>query len=174
MGNFYTNITVRSADRQAVIEYMRTAGRPCFVSPTSRGFTTVYDRISDEQDILDLERLALELSSRFQCLALAVLNHDDDVLWIGLAGSGSWLTQYESDRILSGNAWRLASEFKVPGLLPLIWLFMRWPFMLFQIWRHELLAWALDIPKSSVGLGYRYLSRGERPAADDPGKFERI
>jgi hypothetical protein len=174
MGNFYTNITLKTSDREEVIEYMRVHGRACFVSPTSRGFTTVYDRIADEQDLRDLENLALDLSSRFQCIALAVLNHDDDILWLALAGNGNWLTQYQSDQILSGSAWRLASAFNVPGLLPLIWVSMRWPIILFQIWRHSLIAWALGIPGSSVGFGYRYLSRGEHPSANDITEFEKI
>jgi len=103
-----------------------------------------------------------------------VLNHDDDILWIGLARAGNWLTTYDSSEMFSGSAGRLASEFKVLGLLPLLWLAMRWPFILFQIWRHALIAWTLGIPNSSVGFGYRYLSRGERPSGDHMGGFDSI
>lgn len=174
MGNFYTNVTLRSTDRHEIIEYMRAHGRGCFVSPTSQGFTTVYDRICDEQDIRDLEALALDLSSRFQCTALAVLNHDDDILWMGLARGGTWLTIYRSDQMFSGSAWRLAAELRVLGLLPLIWILLRWPIIVFQIWRHVLLAWSLGIPNSTVGVGYEYLSAGERPPGNDAGDFDRV
>lgn len=173
MGNFYTNITLRTSDRGEIIEYMRSQGRACFVSPVSRGFTTVYDRICDEQDIRDLEGLALDLSRQFRCIALAVLNHDDDVLWMSLARNGDRLTTYRSDRIVSGSAFRLASEFAVLGLLPLVWIAMRWPIILFQIWRHSILAWSLGVPNFSVGFGYRYLSNGERPV-DNAGEFESV
>jgi len=59
MGNFYTNVTLRNAERQAVIEHMRAQGRSCFVSPTYYGFTTIYDRLCEEQDTRDLEALAM-------------------------------------------------------------------------------------------------------------------
>lgn len=174
MGNFYTNVTLRTTERQAVIEYMRAQGRPCFVSPIFRGFTTIYDRLCEEQDLHDLETLAADLSSQFHCSALAVLNHDDDVLWIGLARDGEWVTTYKSDQILSGSAWSLAREFRVLGLLPLVWFLMRLPIVLFEIWRHGGLASALGIPTCTVGLGYRYLSRGERPSSPNDEQFESI
>jgi len=119
MGNFYTNVTLRTTERQALIEHMRAQGRSCFVSPTYNSFTTIYDRLCEGQDPSDLEALATDLSSQFHCSALAVLNHDDDVLWMGLARQGKWLTTYHSDQVLSGSAWQLAQEFKVIGLLQL-------------------------------------------------------
>lgn len=174
MGNFYTNVTLRTTERQAVIEYMRAQGRPCFVSPILRGFTTIYDRLCEEQDVRDLETLAADLSSQFRCSALAVLNHDDDVLWVGLARDGEWVTTYNSDQILSGSAWSLAHEFRVLGLLPLVWFLMRLPIVLFEIWRHGGLASALGVPSFTVGLGYKYLSRGERPSSANTDQFESV
>jgi hypothetical protein len=173
MGNFYTNVTLRTAERQALIEHMRARGRSCFVSPTYNGFTTIYDRLCEEQDTSDLEALATDLSSRFHCSALAVLNHHDDVLWMGLAREGKWLTTYHSDQVSSGSAWRLAKDFKVIGLVPLVWFLMRWPVVLFEIWRHGALASVLGIPKVTVGFGYKYLSRGERPH-EDAEQFESV
>jgi len=166
MGNFYTNVTPRTSERQALIGHMRALGRNCFVSPTYDGFTTIYDRLCEEQDLPDLEALAADLSLRFHCAALAVLNHEDDVLWMGLAREGEWITAYHSDQVSSGSAWQLAKEFKVLGLLPLVWFLMRWPFALFEIWRHGALASVLGIPNATVGFGYKYLSRGERPDKD--------
>jgi hypothetical protein len=174
MGNFYTNVILRTIDRQAVITHMRDHGRACFVSSTSREFTTVYDRLCEDQDLDHLETLAVELSSRFHCAALAVLNHDDDVLWIGLVRDGEWITRYSSDRIWSGNAWQLAREFKAVGLLPLVWFLMRWPIVLFEVWRHSAMASVLGIPKVSVGFGYDYLSRGERPFSKNGDQFENV
>jgi hypothetical protein len=174
MGNFYTNVTLRTEQRQALIEHLRELGRNCFVSPTVRGFTTVYDRLCEEQDVGDLEALASELSSRFRCTALAVLNHDDDILWMGLAAEGVWLGAYQSDEMFSGSAWQFASEFKVVGLFPLIWFLMRWPLVLFEIWRHAAIASTLGIPRFSVGFGYKYLSRGERPSAENADQFESV
>jgi len=61
MGNFYTNVTLRTAERQALIEHMRAQRRSCFVSPTYNGFTTIYDRICEEQDIRNLEVFTTDL-----------------------------------------------------------------------------------------------------------------
>jgi hypothetical protein len=174
MGNFYTNVTLRTTVRKEVIEHMRAQGRSCFVSPVIRGFTTVYDRLCEEQDVHDLEALAEDLSSAFHCSALAVLNHDDDVLWIGLTRDGKGITTYNSEQILSGSAWKLAQEYRVLGLVPLVWFLMRWPIVLFAIWRHGGLASALGIPNFSVGFGYRYLSRGERPLNANADQFESV
>jgi len=153
---------------------MRAQGRTCFVSPISRGFTTIYDRLCEEQDVNDLETLAADLSSRFHCAALAVLNHDDDVLWIGLAREGEWVTTYNSGQISSGSAWRLALEFRVLALLPAVWFLMRWPIVLFEIWRHGAMVSALGIPNFTVGFGYNYLSRGERPSSANADQFESV
>lgn len=172
MGNFYTNIALRTEERQGIIDHMRERGRLCFVSPTSRGFTAVYDRICEDQNVADLEALTTELSARFHCLAFAVLNHHDDVLWIGLARDGRWMTTYVSDEPFSGSAWRIASEFGVLGLLPLLWASMRWPLFLFQIWRHGAIASSIGLPDFTVGFGYEYLSRGERPSTPGTGEFE--
>jgi hypothetical protein len=174
MGNFYTNITLRTIERRAVTEYMRAQGRSCFVSPSRSGVTTVYDRLCEEQDIHDLETLAVELSSQFHCTAFAVLNHDDDVLWIGLARNGEWITTYSSDQIFSGSAWKLAREFGVLGLLPLVWFLLRWPIVLFAMFRHRAIIAALGIPEFTVGFGYRYLSRGERPSSVKADEFESV
>jgi hypothetical protein len=151
---------------------MRAQGRMGFVSPTSRGFTTVYDCLCGQQDVRDLEALASDLSSQFHCAALAVLNHHDDVLWIGLARNGEWVTTYQSDQVLNGSAWRLAREVSVSGLFPLVWFLMRWAAVLFEIWRHSAIASALGIPNFTVGLGYTYLSRGERPSSENADQFE--
>jgi len=174
MGNFYTNVTVRTTERQELIEYMREQRRTCFVSPTSRGFTTIYDRLCEEQDIHDLETLATELSLRFHCTAVAVLNHDDDVLWMGVAHDGNWVTTYRSDEVLSGSAWNLARELRVLGLFPLVALLMRWPFVLFEIWRHQAITAVLGIPNFTVGFGYDSLSRGERPMSGATDEFENV
>lgn len=174
MSNFYTNITLRTSDRSEIVEYMRGQNRPCFISPTTSGYTTVYDRYCEEQDVRELENLASDLSSRLHCLALAALNHDDDVLWVGVVNDGKWVTSYQSDQILSGSAWRLASAFKIAGLMPLVWLLMRWPIVLFEVWRHAAIGSTLGLPKFTVGLGYTYLLRGERPPGENPDSFERV
>jgi hypothetical protein len=140
----------------------------------SRGFTTIYDRLCEEQDLHDLRTLAADLSLQFHCAALAVLNHDDDLLWLGLVRNGEWITTYRSDRSSSGSAWKLAHEFRARGLLPLVWFLLRWPVVLFETWRHGALASVLGIPQVSVGFGYTHLSEGDWPSSMNADQFERV
>ena len=114
MGNFYTNATLRTTERQAVIEPMRAQGRMAsFRQPlaSSQPCTTAW---CGQQDVRDLEALASDLSSQFYYAALAVLNHHDDVLWIGLARNGEWVTTYQSNQVLSRSALRLARKLAFP------------------------------------------------------------
>ena len=114
MGNFYTSVTLRTTERQAVIEPVRAQGRMAsFRQPfaVSQPCTTAW---CGQQHVRDLEALASELSWQFYCALLAVLNHHDDVLWIGLARNGEWVTTYQSDQLLSGSAWRLARKLAFP------------------------------------------------------------
>lgn len=94
MGNFYTNIVLRDKDADAVAASMTEMNRRAYVSPTSLG-TIVFDERCDTQDLEELERLARQLSRRHGP-ALAVCNHDDDVLWYALADGGRVLDRYNS------------------------------------------------------------------------------
>ena len=174
MGNFYTNIALRTTARDAILERMRSEGRTCFISPTSGGFTAVYDRLCDDQRLEELEALTSNLSSEFHCSALAALNHDDDILFIGIARDGQWIMSYRSDQTFSGSALKLAWEFNVLMLAPLVWFLMRAP-CLFETWRHQAIAATLRIPNFTIGLGFRYLMQGDRPWwRNDGEQFELV
>src|SRR5256885_10876113 len=80
MGSFYTNITLRTTQQFAVIDALKAQHRDAFVSRAENGCVVVCDRETEEQDIEELNSLASSLSGTFRCPALAVLNHDDDVL----------------------------------------------------------------------------------------------
>ena len=89
MGNFYTNITLRGPDQAAVATFLRQARRAAYVAPRHAGGTTVYDERCEAQDPQLLGELATALSRHFACPALAVLNHDDDILALLKLGCGS-------------------------------------------------------------------------------------
>src|SRR2546426_5164391 len=78
MGHMYTNITLAGPDLSAVEELLRRAGRTAYVL-VRPGFWVVYDKASEQQDGT-VESLARQIAAGIGCSALAVTNHDDDVL----------------------------------------------------------------------------------------------
>jgi hypothetical protein len=86
MGNFYTNYTLRGPSQQAVAAAL--AGRAAFVTPAHNGSVVVFDEKSESQDLGAIAEFAARLSREFDCPVLALLNHDDDILWYQLYLSG--------------------------------------------------------------------------------------
>jgi hypothetical protein len=94
MGNFYTNYTLRGPAQKDVAAAL--AGRNAIVTPPISGSLVVFDEASDDQNHDHIAELAEMLSSRFQCPVLAVLNHDDDILWYQLYDNGRLTDEYDS------------------------------------------------------------------------------
>ncbi len=174
MGNFYTNITLRSHQAR-IIELLEREERTAYVTPTVSGCTVVCDHESDEQDTDVLQELAALLSRELSCVAFAVLNHDDDVLLYWLYENGHLTDQYDStpnyfseneneDALPSGgDAYRLCHAFGVMQNVAEVEDVLRTPSFsedehyLFAIERHADLVEALGVPLFSVGLGYTYI-----------------
>ena len=183
MGNFYTNITLRGPDQKQALEVLIYNGRSAFVAPTSNGFTVVFDQQCEQQDIDVLEAVASDLSSHFRCPALAILNHDDDILVYKLFDGGSLVDEYDSSPSYfdpeagpsspeGGDASKLCRLMgqgqnieEVEGILRRT-LIDKGSY-LSEIDRHGELVKTLGIPSYSVGLGYRYIERGEIPEGLD-------
>src|ERR1017187_6166492 len=93
MGNFYTNYTLRGPSQQSVAAAL--AGRSAIVTPAQDGCVVVFDEESDEQNQEIIAELASRLSGELRCSLLAVLNHDDDILWYQLYLSGELVDEYD-------------------------------------------------------------------------------
>ena len=188
MGNWYTNICVRGAQQSDVIATLNELGRRAYVTPETGGWVTLYDQECDKFDLDVLESLALSISTRLSCTAFASFNADDDILWLGIYENGKLATRYSSDRKqfedaaefppLEDVAGVLCRVFAKPeksrqvrrilrtphGILGLLAAFTRLRLAyLFEVLRHRDLADALGMPSGSVGLGYKYVDRGETP-----------
>lgn len=79
MGNFYVNYTVRSEDQATVVKAL--AGRNAFITPPSKGAIVVFDEAADSQDPDVIMAPGVHLSRELGSPVLAVLNHDDDILF---------------------------------------------------------------------------------------------
>lgn len=170
MGNFYTNIVLRDKDAAAVSATLGTMGRRAYVAASNAG-TIVFDERCDTQDIEALERLARELSRRHGP-ALAVCNHDDDVLWYALAAGGHTLDRYNSlpsffdegtDEPAGGDAALLCESFGARERTPDVSALLRQMHadVGFEVDRHAELCRLVGLPMESIGMGYRYVSQGE-------------
>lgn len=179
MGSFYTSHTLRGPSQDEVLGFLKT--RPAFVSRSENQCVTVLDEACESQDGEVLAELARQLSEHFRCPVIAVLNHDDDILYFELYEDGQKTDEYnsapgyfdenaEDDGPTGGNAQRLSEVFggaepeKVEAIL-------RGDEYVFALERHQDLAEALSFPACSVGIGYTYASAGELPPGVPEGAY---
>ncbi len=174
MGNFYTNISLRTDDLDLVVATLREQNRVAFVSAPKDGWVVVYDRALEQADRGEVGRLNRELSKICHGISVAVTDYDDDFLWLQVCKGGELIDEYNSApeyferpssspsggeaRIISTTLERPESETSVREILHTRQYH-------FAIERHRDLAKSLELPLWSVGFGYRYLDRGELPAA---------
>lgn len=96
MGNFCKNVTVKGPHRQAIVDFLVDMGGLFYVSPTVDTITTIAANHTYLQNSDVLANFARTLSQQFQCPALAVINHDDDVFAYVLYDGGGRDHAYNS------------------------------------------------------------------------------
>jgi hypothetical protein len=168
MGNFYTNITLKGPKQEQVLDYLSSLKRRASVSPTMNQLTVVLDERCDSQDTDELEGLSADLSSKFDCVALAILNHDDDILLYRLYKSGRLIDSYDScpDYFsdadepagpTGGDAGILCVEFAPNTPAAIVENILRKAYV-FAVDRHNELVQSLGLSDFAIGLGFNYLS----------------
>lgn len=189
MGNFYTNITLRTGDQASVVNALRAGGRDALVSHPEHGCTVVFDSECEEQDLDTLHELADTLSQELRCPALAVLDHDDDVLSVSLHENGRMTDRYDSAPGYfesgpgrapeGGDAARWCQAFasaNVAGVESVLRAASGasggGPYV-FEVDRHDALVQALGLPTVAVGTGYNYIEDGEYPPGTSEDSFMR-
>ncbi len=202
MGNFYVNVTVRGPRQSEVADWLKAGGFEAFVSPTQRGLTTVYEVLCDSQNDEHIRAFAGSLSQALGCPALAVLNHDDDVLWYGLYQAGVLDHEYnsapdffdddvfgldldedlgpEDDGVFipsGGDAEALCAAFNPTTdearVAAILSAVDDETGYVCAFERHEALAEALGLPGFTVCCGYRHLERGTFPPGYGEADFVR-
>jgi len=186
MGNFYTNYTLKGPTQEGVAAALR--GRKAVVTPAQNGCVVVFDEQSDEQDQEMIGQLASELSRKFACPVLAVLDHDDDILWYQLYLSGELADSYDScpsyfdptaepASPAGGDAARLCSAFGSSDVGPAERILRKSSFdddgYVFAFQRHEDLTRAIGLPSYAVGTAYTNFERQEYPKGLSPDNVVR-
>jgi hypothetical protein len=176
MGGFYTNYTLRGPSQKAVAGAL--AGRKAMVSPESSGCVVAYDEASDDQDGEAIAALASHLSGTLRCPVLAVLDHDDDILWYQLYENGKLTDEYDStpgyfdpsaepSAPAGGDAQRLCCAFGATDVADVEAILRKSSFdddgYVFAHERHADLVRALGIPEFAVLKAYASFGRGEIP-----------
>lgn len=183
MGNFYVNYTLRGVTQDAVARAL--AGRSCIVTPVVNDTVVAFDEESDNQDVQTISSLAAELSRKLRCAVLAVLNHDDDILWYQLYTDGKLRDEYDSSpgyfdpsaepsAPAGGDAAKLCSAFGSTKTAEVERVLRKSAFdddgYAFAVERHADLVNALDISTFGVGTAYASFENDELPeglSADD-------
>ncbi|MBX9693118.1 MAG: hypothetical protein K2Z81_12085, partial [Cyanobacteria bacterium] len=168
MGNFYTNISFKTSDQEAIIEYLNDQRRIAYVSSVENGFVTVFDELCDRQDMRELTRLGQDLSEILACPGISVLNHDDDVFWYQVYHNGEVIDEYNSSPgyfsgsaapPTVGNPAALCQAFGLNKVKELTEILARKELFASSI--HGDVAYLLGLPTYSIGLGFEYIGRGE-------------
>ena len=183
MGNFYVNYTLRGVTQDAVAKTL--GGRTCIVTRSVNDTVVVFDEDSDNQDQQVISSLATELSRKLRCPVLAVLNHDDDILWYQLYENGKLQDEYDSSPgyfdpsakpsgPAGGDAAKLCAAFGSGKTDEVERVLRKSVFdedgYTFAFERHDDLVSALDISAFGVGTAYASFENDEFPeglAADD-------
>jgi hypothetical protein len=176
MGGFYTNYTLRGPSQKAVATAL--AGRKAIVSPARSGCVVAYDEASDDQDGEAIAALGSHLSGSLRCPVLAVLDHDDDILWYQLYEDGKLTDEYDStpgyfdpsaepSAPAGGDAERLCRVFGASDVGAVEAILRKSSFdadgYAFAHERHADLVRVLGLPEFAVLKAYASFERGEYP-----------
>ena len=185
MGNFYVNYTICHPDAGAVADALQ--GRSAFVTPAHHGCVVAYEAESDNQDQSIITELGMSLSSELECAVLAVLNHDDDILWYRLFVNGEAEDEYDSAPGLlesegegdieapsGGDARKLCATFRSNATARVRAILSDTKSYIYALQRHTALVRALGLPEFSVGFGYKAINRGHIPRGLKEGDLLRV
>jgi hypothetical protein len=180
MGGFYTNVTVRHDNPADVAGALERLERTAFLSPVVNGCCVVFDEATEDQDVAEMERLAQPLSKRLRCAALAVLIHDDALLYYVLFESGRMTDEYNSrpgfedgsERSPEGGVARaLAAAFDAHDRAGEVERVLHRSEYALATERHAQLVAALGLPEFAVATGYDGILEGRVPPGLSAGRL---
>lgn len=165
LGNFYSNITLSTDQRDKVVQFLNKKKTTAYVH-AEEGFVCVFPK-SDEV----LFPLAEKLSSQFKCLSLAVMNHDDSMLLYQLFRDGEFVDDYNSfpghfsgveEPPSGGDAKALCRAYGQDFASSAVEEVLRKCYT-FELNRHDAIVAKLELPYCTVGGGFTYIEEGDPP-----------
>lgn len=166
MGNFYVNITAK-ADREALTSLLDSVTDRSVIGPQHNGWLTFSTELIEEQGQVAIDEYGCGVSENFPGPAIAVLNHDDDILSIDLyEGSKQTGTYNSCPGYFDPNATEadlkpvFTNSAAYDALGPTVRDVLSTK-SVFAIDAHAAFVEAAGLPKEAVGFGYRYAERGE-------------
>lgn len=188
MGHYYSNLTLRLGDRNAVAAKMKEMNRKAFLSPVLDGFLVICDQEFDSDFETAAVTLGHQLTGAFQTSGIAVANYDDDVLCYWLFASGTTVDKYNSfpafflepeDQMRASpnptraNVGEICQALQPSADMAAVESTLERPTLaeggLFSaVERHLELVHALRLPEFSVGASYEAIASGNVPCGFSP------
>jgi hypothetical protein len=176
MGSFYVSVCVSDLSATQLEQWLEQQPFASYFGPTEDNWTCLVSEPLDKQDQKVIDAFGFILTGGAQRKAVAVLNHDDDILTVDVYEDGQRSGSYNScpgyfkrDPSPEDLKPRLASPEAFARMRPLL--------ESDQIVRaltdtattdpwdiHSALVSLLGLPHYSIGMGFRYVARGESPA----------
>lgn len=94
--NTYTNIALKTVDRDKVVQTLRDLQRRAYVSPVVGGYVVVYDAAT-EREPDTLFDVAVKLSASLKCPVIAAYDHNDSLLILITVKDGRRVDTYVSN-----------------------------------------------------------------------------
>jgi hypothetical protein len=172
MGAFYTNVTVRHADVDAVVAVLEKLRRDAFVTPAHNGAVVVFDahiEVSGREGHRPPGQSDLQAPSHRRP-ARAEPRRRPSLL--RAPRGGRLIDEYNSrpgyfdgteQEAIGGDGRKLAAAFGVPDRADRLDRLLHATEYTFETERHAALVQLLGLPPAAVGSGYDTISQGELP-----------
>ena len=175
MGNWYINAVVKDKSRELIAAYLRQTKWRSAVLPSAGRYTTVGLEFEDFPEPHSLPDWSARLSKELSCPLLTTVNVSDDMLYFYLCDRGRLAAEYFSSDAYevapqlpsTGNNNQIAKalcDFTEGGDVAAVEkILSSHGKYLFAVELHLELAEAMRLRAPSIGVGYKYATKGELP-----------
>lgn len=175
MGSFYVSICVSDLSASQLEHWLGQQPFASYFGPTENNWTCFVSQPLDTQDQETIDAFGFILTGKSERKAIAVLNHDDDILSVDIfedgqrtGGFNSCPGYFKRDPSPEDLKPKLASPEAFarikPGLTTDQVVDALTDDALGDPWDiHSALVGLLELPEYSIGMGFKYVARGHSP-----------